>query len=179
MSARNRNLEQNFADNEELFNLARLLALFDILDEGKNACGANIERVAYYDFFSAHPMLIFNNDKTIKLDLLLIGFESMTISYISSSQRFANRREKLKHYLAGLLIRDLISVTNYQGQIVYSITCRGKEVASEFKSMYIKAYRRSAELIINRLSKMSDKALATNAKAWLKAESFMIDLYDY
>lgn len=179
MSVMNRTLAQNFADQEVFFNLARLLVLFDVLDEGKKTEGANIERVAYYDFFSAHPMLIFNNDKTIKLDLLLVGFESTTIGYISSSQRFANRREKLKHYLAGLFIRDLISVKNYQGQVVYSITPRGKEITSEFKSMYVKAYRKSAELTINRLSKMSDKALAMKAKAWLKAESFMIDLYDF
>ena len=168
------------AEDEDIFNSARLLMLFDVLEgQGTNE-GINIERAAYYDFFSAQPFLVLGKDeKDIKFELLYEGFESTTIGYISSSQRFANRREKLKHYLAGLLTRDLIKVSNADGHLLYSITEEGKRVASQFKSLYTKAYRKSGRIITNKLSKMSNKKLAENAREWLKAEPFLIDLYDF
>jgi len=167
-------------EDEELFNSARLLILFDVLDEKEIMDGINIERIGYYDFFSAQPFLIFGEgEKDIKLDLLLHGFEATTISYISSSQRFTNRREKLKHYLAGLIMRNLIIVNNANGQFLYSITKEGKQIASQFKAMYIMAYRKSADIIITKLSKMNDRILASKARQWLKAEPFIIDLYDF
>jgi hypothetical protein len=168
------------AEDEDVFNSARLLLLFDALDERGKKDGINIERVGYYDFFSAQPFLVFvKEENDAKLELLFHGFESTTIGYISSSQRFTNRREKLKHYLAALLMRDLITVNNVDGQFLYSITGTGKNVASQFKSLYTKAYRMSAGIIINKLSKMSEKKLAENAREWLRAEPFIIDLYDF
>lgn len=168
------------AEDEDLFNSARILLLFDILDAKGKTEGVNIERIAYYDFFSAQPFLVFGKDETdTKLELLFQGFESTTIGYISSSQRFTNRREKLKHYLAELLTRDLITVNNIDGQLLYSITIKGKEIVSKFKSLYTTAYKKSAAIIIDKLSKMSDKKLTENARVWLKAEPFVIDLYDF
>jgi len=168
------------AEDEDLFNSARLLLLFDVLEGHGIKGGINIERAAYYDFFSAQPFLVLGKgEKDIKFELLYEGFESTTIGYISSSQRFANRREKLKHYLARLLTLDLIKVSNADGQLVYSITKEGKCVASKFKSLYTKAYRKSGRIITNKLSKMSNKKLAENAREWLKAEPFLIDLYDF
>jgi hypothetical protein len=168
------------AEDEDLFNSARILMLFEILDAKGKTNGINIERIAYYDFFSAQPFLVFGKEeRDAKLELLFQGFESTTVGYISSSQRFTNRTEKLKHYLAGLLTRDLITVKNIDGQLLYSITHKGRETVSKFKSMYTKAYKSSAEIIIHKLSKLSDKRLAENAKIWLKAEPFIIDLYDF
>lgn len=168
------------AEDEDLFNSARLLILFQMLDETGYSSGANIERIAYYDFFSAQPFLVFGkDDSNVKLDLLLQGFESTTIGYISSSQRFANRRERLRHYLAGLLMRDLILVTNSDGQLLYSITDKGRQTAGQFKSLYITAYRKSATFVIDKLARLSDKKLAESSKQWLRAEAFMVDLYDF
>ena len=168
------------ADDEDLFNSARLLILFDVLDKIGDTVGLNIEKVGYYDFFSAQPFLIFGNeDKKIKIDLILYGFELTTISYMSSSQRFVNRREKLKHYLAQLIIRDLVMVRNIDGEIVYSITDNGKQIANSFNSQYDFAYRKSAKLIIKKFKGWSNNKIALNAKSWLKAEPFVIDLYDF
>jgi len=168
------------AEDEDLFNSARLLLLFDVLEGHGIKGGINIERAAYYDFFSAQPFLVLGKgEKDIKFELLYEGFESTTIGYISSSQRFTNRREKLKHYLAGLLVRNLIQVNNVNSQLLYSITEEGKYVATQFKSLYTKAYKKSAGIIIKKLSKMSDKKLTDNAREWLRAEPFLIDLYDF
>lgn len=167
------------AEDEVLFNSARLLVLFDILSKLGYHEGIDIERIGYYDFFSAQPFLVFNNDIETKLELLYYGFEYSTVGYISSSQRFTSRRQKNKHYLAALIMKDLISVKNLDGKFFYSITEKGKTVALNFKSLYAQAYRKSAEIIIKKLGKMSDNKLALNARQWLKAESFMVDLYDY
>lgn len=168
------------AEDEDLFNAARILILFDVLREKGNLNGTNIERIGYYDFFSAQPFLVFGKEEEeIKQELLLQGFESNTVGYISSSQRFTNRREKLKHYLAGLLMRNLIDVNNIDGQLLYSITNEGKRIASQFKSLYGKAYKKSAEIVTTKLSKMRDKELSEKARQWLKAEPFIIDLYDF
>jgi hypothetical protein len=167
-------------DEEDLFNSARLLALFGVLNEQKDDAGIPIERIAYYDFFSAQPLLILEKEETnLKLDLLFFGFETTSVSYISSSQRFSNRRERLKHYLSNLIMRDLITVYNSDGKLLYKITDYGNEIASKFNAMYIQAYKKSAELILKKLSKLSDKQLAMNSKQWLKAEAFVIDLYDF
>lgn len=167
------------AEDEDLFNSARLLILLDVLSSISDE-GVPIERIAYYDFFSAQPFLVIGKeDKSLKLELLYHGFEATTIGYISSSQRFSNRREKLKHYLAKLLVRDLIEVKNHDGQFLYSITDLGIKKSSEFKSLYMGAYKKSAAIIVSKLSKLSDKRLADNARQWLKAEPFIIDLYDF
>jgi len=168
------------AEGEDLFNSARLLMLFNTFDEIGDSTGINIERVAYYDFFSAQPFLVFTEDDAdSKLELLIDGFEATTIGYISSSQRFTNRREKLKHYLAGLLMRDLIDVRNIDGQLLYCITKKGKETAVKFKTLYSLAYKKSSAIIIKKLARLSEKKLSDNAREWLRAEPFIIDLYDF
>lgn len=166
-------------ENDSIFNMGRLLALFSVFNEIFPDDSLNIDRIAYYDFFSSQPFLIFNNDKETKIELLYYGFEASTIGYISSSQRFTTRREMSKFYLAGLLMRDLIQVKNLDGRYGYSITNSGKKIASKFKSMYIEAYQKSAVLVIKKLHHLNEKKLDQNAKLWLKAEPFMIELYDY
>lgn len=168
------------ADDDDLFNSARILILFDVFDENDTLCGLNIEKIGYYDFFSAQPFLIFGNDeKSLKVQLLLNGFEETTIGYMSSSQRFVNRREKLKHYIALLISRDLVKTTVYNGEIVYSITEQGQNIADVFNTQYDFSYRKSAKLIIKKFKGWSTNKISLNAKKWLKAESFVVDLFDF
>jgi len=172
-------LIKNSAEDEAVFNMGRLLVLFSIFKGIFPEDSLSIDRIAYYDFFSSQPFLIFNDDKESKIELLYYGFESSTVGYISSSQRFTTRREMSKFYLAGLLMKNLIQVKNLEGRYSYSITNFGENVASKFKSMYIEAYRKSAVLTIKKLHNFNDKKLDQKAKEWLKAEPFMIELYDY
>jgi len=171
-------IKESVEDNA-IFNMGRLLNLFSTFNDIFPEDSLNIDRIAYYDFFASQPFLIFNDDEKTKIELLYSGFEPSTIGYISSSQRFTTRREMSKFYLAGLLMRNLIQVNNVGGRYGYSITNPGKEIASKFKSMYIEAYRRSAILTIKKLHHLNEKKLDQNAKQWLKAEPFMIELYDY
>ena len=76
-------------------------------------------------------------------------------------------------------MRDLILVTNSDGQLLYSIADMGRQVARQFKSLYITAYRKSATFVIHKLARLSDKKLAESSKQWLRAEAFMVDLYDF
>lgn len=165
-----------YTEDEILFHYSRLLILFDVLDEYGVSDGIGIERVSYYDMFSDKPFLIFQDDEEAKIELLFHGFESKTLGYISSSQIFSSRREKLRHYIAGLICRNLISFKNIDRQIKYSITQEGKSVANCYKSLYVKAYKKSAELVIKKLSKISDTKLLQLSKDWLKAEPFTMDL---
>ena len=166
-------------EDDTIFNMGRLLVLFLIFEGIFPEDSINLDRIAYYDFFASQPFLIFHDDKRAKIELLYYGFEASTVGYISSSQRFTTRRERLKIYLSGLLMRNLIQVKNLEGRYTYSITTRGKEVASKFRSMYIEAYKSSAVLTIKKIYRLSDKKLELQAKEWLRAEPFMIELYDY
>ncbi len=56
-------------------------------------------------------------------------------------------------------MRNLIDVNNIDGQLLYSITNEGKRIASQFKSLYGKAYKKSAEIVTTKLYKMRDKEL--------------------
>lgn len=167
------------AESEDVFNSARLLLLFNVISSALGGKGTSINRLGYYDFFSAQPFLVFSEYSSTKIDLVLKGFELTTVSYMSSSQRFSNRREKLKYYLSSLLIRDLISIQNVDGEILYYITPRGKDIVNYFKTLYSLSYCQSAEIIVKKLSKLGDKRLDNEAKEWLKAKSFMMDLYDF
>ncbi|GAG51878.1 unnamed protein product, partial [marine sediment metagenome] len=68
-----------------LFNSARLLILFEILENLGIKKGIDLERLSYYDFFAANPFLIITENDPLWLDLEIAGFETYTIGYISSS----------------------------------------------------------------------------------------------
>ena len=48
------------SEDEDIFNASRLLILFDVLNKSAKYKSVGIERIPYYDFFSANPFLIFN-----------------------------------------------------------------------------------------------------------------------
>ncbi|MCX7748570.1 MAG: hypothetical protein N2645_17030 [Clostridia bacterium] len=166
-------------EDEDIFNASRLLLMFDVLNQTGKKKSISIERISYYDFFSANPLLIFNNDVKISKKLMYEGFPSNTISYISSSHRFVNRLEKLKYYMSYLIARDLIDIYYEDGRIIYSITCNGIDIAKSINTFYSNAYKESCKIIIKHLESMSDTKLSKESQKWLKAENFVIDLIDY
>ena len=160
-----------------LFNSARLLILFDEL-ENLGIKGEDLERLSYYDFFAANPFLIITKDDPLWLDLEIAGFETYTVGYISSSQRYRTKRSRLKQYLSILLSKNLIEVSNVDKKILYRIAPTGIKTANQIKSMYAIAYRKSAKHIVKRLKGYSDKKLWEESSKWLEAKSFQVDLYD-
>lgn len=161
-----------------LFNSARLLILFRVVYDLR-INGVDMERLSYYDFISANPFLMISEDDPAYLDMELIGFNTKTIAYISSSQRYRTKRFNFKQYLAVLLAKGLIHVTNADGKLIFSITEEGKYAEKEIQTMYSIAYRKSAKFVIIKLKNLSDKKLWENASTWLKAKSFQLDLYDW
>lgn len=138
----------------------------------------DIERLAFSDFFSANPFLIFESNEAERRELILAGFDSRTLSYQSSAQRFSNRRQRLQHDLAWLLSYGLIAVEPAQGRLAYNLTQRGADSIPDLRSLYALSFVESARLVTKKLNRLSDKRLREQAKTWLRAETLMIDLYD-
>ena len=108
----------------------------------------------------------------------MAGFNSNSLSYNSSAQRFTNRRARLQHDLTLLIAYALVEAENVQGRIAYTVTERGSALTRDLRALYAAAYRDSASIVIRRLNKLSDKKLREEARRWLRAEGFLIDIYD-
>jgi hypothetical protein len=166
-------------DNLRLFRLARLLLLLDVVRQTPRAPQADMERLGFYDFFAANPFLVVGrDDRVARRELALAGFDSQSLSYQSSSQRFTSRRERLQHDLALLLAYGLVATSVDDTKVTYSITPSGVDRAQGFRAIYARAYRRSAGMIIRRLRSLSDGQLHSRAREWLRAESLLIDILD-
>lgn len=162
-----------------MFNSARLLLLFEKLNNIGFSKPIDMERLSLFDFFSANPFLILDKNDPSWIELESIGFETLTIDYMSSSQRFRTKRSKLKSHLAFLYMKGLISNDKESRTLqLYSITEEGMRVASNFRTIYANNYRRSVEIVVKKLKGMSDTKLWKNSNVWLEARSFQIDLYD-
>lgn len=160
------------------FRLARLLVLLDTVPDIASPKPMDIERISLYDFFADNPFLVFGRESEQHEMLVLAGFDSRNLSYQSSAQRFSSRRERLQHDLATLLAYGLVSAGATARRVAYALTDDGREHAQQLRSLYAKAYRRSAELITRELNRLSDKALQAQTREWLQADELLIDLFE-
>jgi hypothetical protein len=160
------------------FRLGRLLILLDSLPELTSAKPLHLERLGYYDFFADSPFLILDSDDPLRRRLLLEGFSERSLSYHSSAQRFTNRRARLRHDLALLTSRAMVGITTEGRHVTFHLTHEGREVAGRLKTLYADAFRSSAEIVVRNLNRLSDKALNEQAREWLRAEPFLVDIYD-
>lgn len=159
------------------FRLGRLLILFDSIPDLKTAKPVHIERLGYYDFFSDNPFLILADDDPQRISLQLAGFSERSLSYNSSAQRFTNRRSRLRHDLALLASRALVEVGPQGRHLVFSSSEAGRSLSASFSSLYAESFRTSADVVVRRLNKLSDRAIDEQAREWLRAEPFLIDIY--
>jgi hypothetical protein len=167
------------AEDDLVFNSARILLLFQELSKQSDK-GIDVERLTYYDFFSANPFVILSEDEaSARLDFELEGFVPNKLEYSSSAQRYSSKRESMKHYLAMLLCRGLICVSNEDAKIKFKITEKGLSIADQIHTMYALAYRKSVRYVIKRLKDYSDTRLWESSRKWLEAKAFQIDLYDF
>jgi hypothetical protein len=155
-----------------------LLLLLDVAAAQTPLKPIDIERLAFYDFFAANPFLIVDEEDAARRDLLLAGFNVNSLSYNSSAQRFTNRRARLQHDLTVLLAHSLVRAETTHSRVAYAVTKQGSALSKELHALYAVAYRESASIVIRRLNRLSDKRLRENARAWLRAEGFLIDIYD-
>lgn len=156
-----------------LFRLAQLLLLLRVVG-GPGRPGVGLERLGYYDFFAANPFLVVPDDNVEeRAQLHLAGFDERQLSYASTGPRFANRRRRLQHDVALLVAYDLGRL----GVDGWVLTARGAAVADQLTALYAQQYMTSAEMVIRRLSRLSDSALATQAGQWLRNPGLLLDLY--
>lgn len=159
------------------FRAGQLLLLLGIMEESRLA-SPGIDRLGYYEFFTANPFLVVEPRSPDGLRLLAQGFHYQNLDYQSSSQRYANRRARLQRDLTILAARGLVETKAIEGRVAFHATADGVAAARALHAMYAVAYRASAAVILGRLKRLSDSQLRTQAAAWLKAEALLIDLYD-
>ena len=128
--------------------------------------GTSLERLGCYDFLVSNPMLMLTDEADPdRTRLLMAGFDGRALTYASPAHRFATRRERLQHDLALLSAYGLIVPTVDRG-VLYAITGDGLELAGRFAALYARAYRLSADILVRRLSRMSDKRLREAVGTW-------------
>jgi hypothetical protein len=142
----------------DLFRLGRLLVLLSTASEAKAARPLDLERLGYYDFFAANPFLVFGGDDE-RRELVLAGFDSRNLSYQSSAQRFTNRRSRLQYDLALLVAYGLVRPEVVAKRVAYGLTDDGAKFADRFESLYARSYRKSAQMIVARLNRLTDARL--------------------
>jgi len=156
---------------------ARLLLLLQVASLVKVKRPLDLERLSYYDFFAANPFALFEPDDSEAKEILLAGFSSYDLSYQSSGHRFITRRARLQADLAFLVARALVAAGAGEKRVVYALTEDGITMAKQLASLYAQAYRSSARHVVARLDRLSDAALAREARSRLEATGQLIDLY--
>ena len=157
-------------EDDVVFRLAQLVLLLTSLRRNSIE-GATLERLSYYDFFVANPLLVLTDEADPdRLDLLLAGFDSRALMYASPSQRFTSRRERLQHDLALLVSYGLATVGVDKG-VRFWATEDGVLLAGQFTAIYSRAYRASADILVKRLSRLTDKRLRDSAQEWVSVSA--------
>lgn len=160
------------AEDDSVFRAAQLLLILAAVDSDR----IQVDRLTYYDYFAANPFVIFSEGSPERSQLMLAGFATEALSYMSSAQRFATRQERVSADLALLVAYGLAAGEFSDSKLSYAITQRGTELVARLVSMYADGYRKSAALILKRLRSMSDTRLNQLARSWLETDDLDVDI---
>ncbi|MFF3870017.1 hypothetical protein [Micromonospora sp. NPDC001898] len=166
-------------EDDTVFRLAQLVLLLHVVAEF-HPDGVELERLGAYDFIAANPLLMASSDDDPdRFELLMAGFDDRALSYASAAQRFATRRERLKHDLALLLAYDLATAA-VRGHVLYRLTNAGVDMATRFTAMYARSYTTAATIVVRRLRKVRPGPLRERVTEWTRQTSgpHRIDLAD-
>ena len=157
---------QTGVDRDPVFRAAQLTLLLDVVARTQPG-GADLDRLAVYDFLAEHPLLLARHeDDPDRIRLRLAGFDDTALSYASAAQRFVGRRLRLPADLAWLISRGLASVSA-EGRVRYRITDAGHRLSGSFRSIYAAAYTDAARIVVGRLGRASDRRLRESLPQWL------------
>jgi hypothetical protein len=152
-------------EDDVIFRLAQLLLLLASLPR-LGQPGISLERLGCYDFLVANPLLMLTDENDAdRRRLLMAGFDGRALSYASPAHRFTTRRERLQHDLALLVAYGLVAPA-VDKAVLYAVTHAGLDLANRFTAVYARSYRLSAEILVRRLSRLSDKRLSEAVRAW-------------
>lgn len=164
-------------EDHDVFRLAQLTLLFSVASELRRPV-ATVERLGYYDFFSANPFVVVPNesqrDVEDRVSLKLAGFVEGQLSYASTGQRWVSRRRRLQYDLSLLVAYGLVTLRSGR----FELTPEGERVAGGLSTVYADAFRVSAAVVIRRLSKLSDRALQASVEEWLGSTWLTLDLLE-
>jgi hypothetical protein len=153
-------------EDDQRFRAACLTLLLDVIADVRPE-GVDAERVALFDFLAANPLLLAREESDPdRMRLRLAGFDDRALSYASAVQRYVTRRQRLPGDLGWLVAYGLAKVV-VDGRVRHQLTAAGREVARSFTSMYARAYRDAAVIVVNRLGRMPDRGLATIMSQWM------------
>jgi hypothetical protein len=164
-------------EDRQVFRLAQLTVLLEVAGE-ENTVMRTVDRLGFYDFFSANPFVVVSGDDkrdvTDRLTLRLAGFSSRQLSYASTGQRFVSRRRRLQHDLALLIAYRIASID----ETGYTLTPSGRDLSARLSSVYAESYRDAARVVLRRLRRLSDRQLRQQADEWLGRSWLLIDVLD-
>jgi len=157
-------------EDDVVFRLAQLLLLLASLQRLRQP-GISLERLGYYDFLVANPLLVLTDENDAdRKRLLMAGFDGRALIYASPAHRFTTRRERLQHDLALLVAYGLVAPT-VDKSVLYLVTPSGLDLAGRFTAVYARSYRLSADLLVRRLARLSDKRLREAVRTWTTVEA--------
>ena len=153
------------------FRVAQLLVVLKEINQP-----INIERLGYYGFFGANPMLIDSLDTAERTALVMAGFDSRTIDHQSAAQRFANRRQRLRADVASLIAYGLAEARVENGAVLYGLTPTGSRASSGLTAAYADGLRQAISVVLPMLRRLSDRGLRQQATKWLRVQRLDLDL---
>jgi hypothetical protein len=158
---------------------ANLLLIAEVhCEAGSRKHPLTLDRIAIYDFFSAHPFLVFGTETAIGRSLVRAGLEPRSLTYASAPDRLANRRQRVQADVSDLIARRLIDMEALNGRLAIRLPGPGKKIASELHSFHANAIRRSASHVIAKLDKLADRTLQSQARDWTQHNALMIDVLE-
>jgi hypothetical protein len=137
-----------------------------------------VDRLGYLEFFSANPYLVLRNEPSERAQLRLAGFNPRALSYQATTERYANRRTRLRSDLGALSAWGYLKTSTLEGRLACVLTDLGRERSGTLVSLYAEAYRLSVSLIRPKMRNLSDTALARQVQQWLQIDDLRIDLLD-
>lgn len=162
-------------EDHDVFRLAQLTLLLSVAAKLDKQV-STVDRLGYYDFFSANPFVVVGGssrqDQRDRLALTLAGFVQRQLSYASTGQRWISRRRRLQHDLSILVSLGIVSMRGS----AFVLTGAGLDLANGLTSVYADSFRASAEIVVRRLSRLSDKALVEASQDWIGSTWLSVDL---
>lgn len=165
------------AEELAVFRWAALLLVTEVYEESQRRHPLTLERIATYEFFSAHPFLVFSADAEVGRILVRNGLEPRSLTYAAAPDRLANRRERIRADISDLSSRALVDVTVKDGRLAIRMTLRGKDAASHLRSLQANALRESALQVIAKLDRLADRTLNQRSREWTEQNGLIIDIF--
>jgi hypothetical protein len=155
------------------FRRGQLLVLLEQFDEP-----LGLDRLGYLEFFAANPYLVLRSEQSERARLRLAGFNPRALSYQATTERYANRRTRLRSDLGALAAWGYLDTSTRDGRLTCALTELGRDRAGTLVSLYADAYRVSVSLVRPKMRNLSDTALARQVQQWLRIDDLRIDLLD-